>query len=85
MAKGAPSGVQENRSGKKEKRTAYLIAVHQKREAVRVYAVLTPSAEAALAQVSEMTTADMQVELVGSLGRDIVRRLGLKQGEMRLV
>ncbi|MGT2478830.1 hypothetical protein ACU4GR_08030 (plasmid) [Methylobacterium oryzae CBMB20] len=70
---------------KQVKRTAYLIAVHQRREAARVYAVLSATAAAALAQVSEMATDDMQVELVGALGRDIVRRLGLKPGETRLI
>ncbi|MDN3571571.1 hypothetical protein [Methylobacterium longum] len=70
---------------KPAKRTAYLIAVHQGGEAVRVYAVLAQSAAAALAQVGELATDDMQMEVVGSLGRDIVRRLGLKPDEMRLV
>ncbi|GJE15124.1 hypothetical protein [Methylobacterium longum] len=68
---------------KSAKRTAYLIAVHQRGEAVRVYAVLAQSVAAALAQVGELTTDDMQMEVVGSLGRDIVRRLGLKPDEMR--
>jgi hypothetical protein len=70
---------------KRKKHTAYLIAVHQKRELVRVYAVSAPSTAAALAQISGMATDDMQVELVGSLGRDLARSLGLKPGEMRLV
>lgn len=70
---------------KPAKRTAYLIAVHQRGEAVRVYAVLSQSAAAALAQVGELATEDMQIELVGSLGRDIARRLGLKPDEIRLV
>ena len=70
---------------KPAKRTAYLIAVHQSGEAVRVYAVLSQSAAAALAQVGELATEDMQIELVGSLGRDIARRLGLKPDEIRLV
>lgn len=70
---------------KPAKRTAYLIALHQTGEAVRVYAVLAQSAAAALAQVGELATDDMQMEVVGSLGRDVVRRLGLKPDEMRLV
>lgn len=70
---------------KRKKHTAHLIAVHQKREAVRVYAVLAQSAAAALAQVGELATDDMQVEPVGSLGRDLVRSLGLEPGEMRLI
>ncbi|MCJ2049298.1 hypothetical protein [Methylobacterium sp. J-070] len=70
---------------KRVKRTAYLIAVHQRREAVRVYAVLAQSVAVALARVGELATDDMQVEVVGSLVRDIVRSLGLKPDEMRLV
>jgi hypothetical protein len=85
MAKGAPSGVQDARSGKKEKRTAYLIAVRQKREALRVYAVVAPTAQAALELISALATEGMEVELVGGLSRDMVRRLGLKPGEMQLV
>jgi hypothetical protein len=70
---------------KRSKHTAYLIAVHQKREAVRVYTVLTRSLAETLAQVDALATADMHVEVVGSLGRDLVRRLGLTPGELRLV
>lgn len=64
---------------------AYLIAVHQRCEAVRVYAVLSQSAATALALVGESATEGMQVEVVGSLGRDIVRRLGLKPNEILLI
>ena len=70
---------------KGEKRTAHLIAVRHRREVVRVYAVVALSPKAALAQVSVMETDDMQVEVVGGLSRDMVRRLGLKSGEMRLL
>nr|WP_276082269.1 hypothetical protein [Methylobacterium sp. GC_Met_2] len=62
-----------------------MIAVHQRRETVRVYAVLAQSAAAALTLVGDLATEDMQVEMVGSLGHDITRRLGLKPDEMRLV
>lgn len=49
-----PTGVRWRRSVTKQaKRTAYLVAVHQRHEAVRVYAVLTQSTAAALAQVGE--------------------------------
>jgi hypothetical protein len=41
-------------------------------------AVLLPSAAGALAQVSELVMDDMQVELVGSLGGDLVRHRRLK-------
>ncbi|MDP4006069.1 hypothetical protein [Methylobacterium sp. NEAU K] len=70
---------------KREKHTAYLIAVHERREAVRVYAVVANWAEAALAQVGALATEDMQVEIVGALSRDMVRRLGLKPGETRMI
>jgi hypothetical protein len=85
MLKLATGELEAGRAGKKAKRTAYLIAFNQRREAVRVYAVLAQSAAEALHQVSTMARDDMHVEVVGSLGRDLVRRLGLKPGEMRLV
>ena len=75
----------EVKTGKRGKRTAYLIAVRQKREALRVYAIVARSAEAALAQVKGLTTDRMDAEVVGALSRDLTRRLGLKSGEMRLV
>ena len=70
---------------KPAKRTAYLIAVHRRGEAVRVYAVLSQSTAAALALVGDLATEDMQAEVVGSLGRDIARRLGLKPNGMCLI
>lgn len=85
MPKLAKGELESGPTKKTGKRTAYLIAVHERRQAVRVYAVLSTSEVAALAQVSELMTADMQVEVVGSLGRDIARRLSLKPDEMRLV
>lgn len=75
----------EVKTGKKGKRTAYLIAMRQKREALQVYAVVAASAEAALAQVKGLTTDRMVAEVVGALSRDLTRSLGLKSGEMRLV
>lgn len=85
MPRSATGEFEAGWAGKKAKRTAYLIAVDQRREAVRVYAVLAQSAAEALHQVSTMATDDGHVEVVASLGRDLVRRLGLKPGEMRLV
>jgi hypothetical protein len=64
---------------------AYLIAVHQRGEAICVYAVLAQSAAAALAQVGESATGDVQVGVVGSLGCDTARRLSLKPDEIRLI
>jgi len=78
-------GADTGSSRKKGKRTAYLIAVHQKRETVRVYAVLAATAETALTQVRAMATDAMEVEVVGALSRDLAKRLGLKPGEMLLV
>jgi hypothetical protein len=86
MSKPPSNGPENGKSGKKKgKRTAHLIAVHQKREAVRVYAVLAISAETALTQVRAMATDVMEVEIVGALSRDMARQLGLKVGELRLV
>lgn len=86
MPKPPTNGPENGKSSKKKgKRTAHLIAVHQKREAVRVYAVLATMAEAALSQVRAMATDDMEVEIAGALSRDMARQLGLKVGEMRLV
>jgi hypothetical protein len=78
-------GADTDPSKKKGKRTAYLIAVHQKRETVRVYAVLAATADMALTQVRAMATDAMEVEVVGGLSRDLAKRLRLKLGEMLLV
>ena len=85
MDKAAPPAPGEVQTGKKGKRTAYLIAVRHKRDALRTYAVVASSAEAALAQLDGLTTDDMGIEVVGALYRDLIRRLGLKAGELRLV
>jgi hypothetical protein len=81
----APANPKEGHSSRKQKSTAFLIAVHQKRETVRVYAVLAVTAETALTQVRALATDAMKVEMVGALSRDVAKRLGLKPGEMRLV
>ena len=70
---------------KRAKHTAYLIAVHHRREAVRVYAILAPSAAVAMAQVDALAADDVRVEVVGSLGHDLARRLDLKIGELCLI
>ncbi|MCJ2024134.1 hypothetical protein [Methylobacterium sp. J-067] len=59
--------------------------MRRKCEAVRVYAVVANSAEAALAQVAGLTVDGIATEVVGALLRDLTRSLGLKPGEMRLV
>ena len=85
MDKATPTSPGEVRTGKKGKRTAYLIAVRHKRETPRIYAVVAASAEAALAQLDGLTTDGMGIEVVGALSRDLIRSLGLKVGELRLV
>jgi hypothetical protein len=70
---------------KRKKGTAFLIAVRQKREAVRVYAVIAHSENDALDRVRALATGGMQVEITGSPSRDLVRRLDLKPGEIRLI
>ena len=85
MSKVGQSASAEVSGGKKKKCTAYLIAVRQKREATRVYAVVATSAEAALAQVDGLTVDGMETEVVGAFSRDLTRSLGLKSGEVRLV
>ncbi|GLS42563.1 hypothetical protein [Methylobacterium brachythecii] len=64
---------------------AFLIAVQQRREATRTYAVMAPSAEAALERVNSEALVDASVEVVGRLSRDTARRLKLKPGAMHLV
>ncbi|WCS27896.1 hypothetical protein LOK46_14050 [Methylobacterium sp. NMS14P] len=85
MGKAGQFATAEVGGGKKGKRTAYLVAVRRKREAIRVYAVVATSAEAALAHVDVLTEDGMETEVVGALSRDLTRSLGLKPGEMRLV
>ena len=67
------------------RQTAYLIGTHQNGEATRVYAVLAPSPEVALEQIAASAAEGEQGKVVGSLARDLVRRLKLQTGEVRLV
>jgi len=67
------------------RQTAYLIGVHQSGECIRVYAVLAPSPEVALEQIAASAAEGEQAKVVGSLARDLVRRLKLQTGEVRLV
>ncbi|MEE7492028.1 hypothetical protein ABC766_08280 [Methylobacterium fujisawaense] len=59
--------------------------MRREREALRDYAVVATSAEAALAQVDGLTVDGMETELVSALSRDLTRSLSLKPGKMRLV
>jgi uncharacterized SAM-dependent methyltransferase len=85
MSKAAPLASAKAKIGEKRKRTAYLIAVHQKRQPVRVYAVMDVSAALAVARVAALATEAMKVEIVGSLSRNLARQLGLVLGQIRLV
>ena len=67
------------------KRHAYLVAVAQKREAVRVYAVMAITAYEALEAVALNVPPKTKVEIVGSLSRALVKRIRLVPGELRLV
>ena len=67
------------------KRHAYLVAVSQKREAVRVYAVLAVTSDEALEAMALKVPPKTKVEIVGSLSRALVKRIRLKPGELRLV
>ena len=64
---------------------AHLVAVSIQREAVRIYAVLAATAPDALMAASIGAPPRSKVQIVGSLSRDLVKRLRLKPGEMRLV
>ncbi|MBE7199049.1 MAG: hypothetical protein INR70_14785 [Parafilimonas terrae] len=61
------------------------MAVYQKRETVRVYAVMDQTAELARVQVDALATEAMRVEIVGALSRNLARQLGLTPGQMLLV
>ncbi|GJD89751.1 MULTISPECIES: hypothetical protein [Methylobacterium] len=71
--------------GKRSKRQAYLVAVAQRREAARIYAVVAASEAEALAALGEHAVESARLQVVGGLSRDMVRRLKLKPGELRLV
>ncbi len=70
---------------KKAKRQAYLVAVAQRREAARIYAVIAASEAEAIAALGEHAAENVRLQVVGGLSRDMVRRLKLKAGELRLV
>ena len=70
---------------KPPKRRAYLVSVSQKREPVRVYAVLASTADEALEAIALNLPPKAQMEIVGGLSRDLAKRLHLKPGELLLV
>ena len=63
------------------KRHAYLVAVSQKNEAVRVFAVLTTTPDEALEAVALNVPPKTKLEIVGVLARGVAKRLRLKPGE----
>jgi hypothetical protein len=71
--------------GKKAKRHAYLVAVAQRREGMRIYAVMAASEAEALAALGAHAAEGVRLQVVGGLSRDMVRRLSLRPGELRLV
>ena len=87
MAHKRSPGTGEKSADKKRRHThhAYLIAVKQRREATRVYALLSPSAEDALAVVQSMAAEGTTVELAGKLTKRMARSLKLQPGELHLV
>ncbi|MGU3664929.1 hypothetical protein ACLBX9_12150 [Methylobacterium sp. A49B] len=66
---------------KPPKRRAYLVSVTQKPDAVRVYAMLASTPDEALEAIMLSVSPRAQVEIVGGLSRDLVKRLHLKPGE----
>jgi len=69
----------------KPKLRAFLVAVTQRREAARVYAVLAATPDEALGAVALVAVPRATLEIVGGLSRDTARRLHLKPGELRIV
>jgi hypothetical protein len=63
----------------------FLIAVKRRREALRVYAVLTVSEPVALAIVEAASAEDAAVEPVGRLSKKLAGPLKLLTGEPRLI
>ncbi|WCS24200.1 hypothetical protein LOK46_24145 [Methylobacterium sp. NMS14P] len=70
---------------KPAKRRAFLVSELSKRDVVRVYAVLAVTADEALEAVALQAAPDAEVEIVGGLSRDLVKRLRLEPGEVRQV
>ena len=67
------------------KRRAFLVAVKQKREATRVYAVLVRSADEAISLLQAHAAEGGTFELAGTLSGRMARSLKLKPNELRLV
>ncbi|MCE4226667.1 hypothetical protein HCU64_23270 [Methylobacterium sp. C25] len=64
---------------------AFLVAVKQRREQVRVYAVLASDADAAVELVTESAADDVEVEIAGQLSKRMARSLKLQPGEIRFI
>ncbi|MCJ2036713.1 hypothetical protein [Methylobacterium sp. J-068] len=63
------------------KQQVFLVAAQRRREALRVYAVLTSSEAVALAIVEAASAEDVTVEPVGRLSKKLARPLRLLIGE----
>ncbi|KAB1073639.1 hypothetical protein [Methylobacterium planeticum] len=64
---------------------AFLVSVVQRREALRTYAVVKPSATEALEAVEALSATGTKAYVVGGLSRDVIRRLKLRRDDIRLV
>ncbi|KQT79822.1 hypothetical protein ASG51_04100 [Methylobacterium sp. Leaf465] len=64
--------------GKRAKSQVFLVAVKQRREALRVYAVLTSAQDEALAIVAAASAEGAAVEAAGRLSKKLARPLKLK-------
>lgn len=70
---------------KRSKDQVFLVAVKRRREALRVYAVLTPLEAQALDIVRAASHVEATVEPVGRLSKKLARPLKLVAGEPRLI
>jgi hypothetical protein len=79
----APESTPDHKSapdnkGKRAKSHVFLVAVKQRREALRVYAVLTLTQDEALAIVASASAEGAAVEAAGRLSKKLARPLKLK-------
>lgn len=70
---------------KRQRRTAYLVAVTHPDESVQVYAARALTGTEACAAVAAQVPAGCPVALAGALSRAAVRRIKLKRSEVQLV
>jgi hypothetical protein len=63
----------------------FLVAVVQRHEPHRTYAVVKQNSEEALAAINELSTEKIKAYLLGGLSRTMVRRMKLKRDDVRLI